>query len=272
METIIKDLSILSEPSEKLSFMDDSGIHKEEGLEIIGKIKEVMEADKTILSLTASQIGIKKRVFCIRFGEQIKTFINPILKKKGKPVVSFETNASLPNKEIAICRPEEIEVAYYTEDFKYEDNKFLGSAAKVFDQAYQLIDGIVPGYVFDVLEPDHKINGNDLISILAAEYSGGGLVVDIETEEDHFTTDDLQPVAEFLGTCCDRFTSLGKILMESDDIGIRVVYKNLKFQEQVIQGKIQVEEDIPEGPKLNREQRRALDKQVKKHNAKKAGK
>lgn len=271
METIITDLSKLTMPSDKLDFIDDTGIHKDEGLEIIGKLKEIMEADKTILSLAAPQIGIQKRVFCIRFGEQIKIFINPILKKKGKPILSVETNVSLPNKEIAICRPEEIEVTYYNEDFKYEDNKFLGSAAKVFDQMYQLIDGIIPGDVQHVLSEGYEITPADLLSIITAQYSGGGIVVDVETEEDRITSDDQEVLATLLSAYCSTFELVGENLKLSDKPEIRVIYKNLLFQEQIILGKIQVEEDTPAAPKLNREQRRAIDKQVKKHN-KKAGK
>ena len=39
----------------------------------------------------------------------------------------------MPGKEI-IARPEEITVVYYTDDFKYEENKLVGPAAAIFDQ------------------------------------------------------------------------------------------------------------------------------------------
>ncbi|MBR6641944.1 MAG: peptide deformylase, partial [Clostridia bacterium] len=84
METIIFDLEKLAQPSEPLTFLSEEGAKTEEGTEIVAKIKEVMEANPDMLALSAPQIGINKRIFCLRFNDQIKTFINPIItKKKG---------------------------------------------------------------------------------------------------------------------------------------------------------------------------------------------
>ena len=144
MEQIITDLSILAEPAEPLKFLTDKGVEKEEGNEIIAKIKGVMEEDKTILALTAPQIGIKSKIFCIRFNDIIKTFINPIITKKEKFVIRPETFVSMPGQEILITRPEEITIVYYNDEFKYEENKLLGAAARLFDQSTQLLEGVTP--------------------------------------------------------------------------------------------------------------------------------
>jgi peptide deformylase len=122
---IIYDIDVLSVPSEPLTFLTDQGAKTEEGEEIVNKIKEVMNTNTELLALAAPQIGINKRIFCLRFNDQIKTFINPIItKKKGLNIV-VETCASMPGKEIVIGRPEEITVVYYNDEFKYEDNKLL---------------------------------------------------------------------------------------------------------------------------------------------------
>ena len=76
MESIIFDIEKLSTPAEPLTFLSESGAQTDEGNEIIGKIKEVMEANPELLALAAPQIGINKRIFCLRFSDQIKTFIN----------------------------------------------------------------------------------------------------------------------------------------------------------------------------------------------------
>lgn len=153
MESIITDLSVLSEPAEPLKFLTDNGLEKEDGEQIIAKIKSAMEADTRILTLTAPQIGIKSKIFCIRFNDVIKTFINPIVTKKSSYVIRPEIFVSMPGKEILITRPEEVTVVYYTDEFKYEENKLLGAAARLFDQSCQLLDGITPdalGLVSDV--------------------------------------------------------------------------------------------------------------------------
>lgn len=272
MKQIITDLTFLSAPSTKLEFVDDTGIHKEEGLEIVSQIKEVMEADETILALSAPQIGIRKRIICIRFGKEIKTFINPIIKTKGAQIISFETNASMPNKEIAIKRSKEIDVAYYTDEFKYEDNKFLNSAARVFEQQYQLLDGIIPGRVLNIFNADRQIEAIDVPSIVDAIWSGGGLVVDIETEEDHLTTNNIEVIAEILEGYCQQFKVIGENLRDSQDELTKVVYNNFYKQELIIRGIIKAIE--PEGStiKLNREQRRAAQKDAKRAARKAAGK
>ena len=76
MESIICDFDLLSIPAEPLTFLSETGAQTEEGKEIIIKIKEVMENNHELLALSAPQIGINKRIFCLRFSDQIKTFIN----------------------------------------------------------------------------------------------------------------------------------------------------------------------------------------------------
>lgn len=168
MEQIITDLEKLQQPSEPLTFLTDRGAETEEGNGIITKIKAVLEANENLVALAAPQIGINKRIFCLRFNDQIKTFINPIItKKKGLNIV-IETCSSMPGKEIVIGRPEEVTVVYYNEDFKYEDNKLLGIAASLFDQQAQILDGVMPselGLVSDI-ETDGKIEESDMEEIV----------------------------------------------------------------------------------------------------------
>ncbi len=165
---IIYDIDVLSIPSEPLTFLTDQGAKTEEGEEIINKIKEVMNNNTELLALAAPQIGINKRIFCLRFNDQIKTFINPIITKKSGLKITVETCASMPGKEIVIGRPDEVRVVYYNDEFKYEDNKLVGAAASVFDQQAQILDGILPselGLVSDIVE-DGKIEEADLVEII----------------------------------------------------------------------------------------------------------
>jgi peptide deformylase len=168
MNTIIFEAEKFNTPAEPLTFLTPEGAKTEEGLEIISKIKEIMNQDKSIVALSAPQIGILKRIFCLRFNDQIKTFINPVITKKSGINIVVETCVSLPGKEIVIGRPEEITVVYYNDEFKYEDNKLIGVAASIFDQQAQLLDGVLPselGLVSDI-ETDGKIEDSDLAEII----------------------------------------------------------------------------------------------------------
>lgn len=222
MENIIIDLEKLAQPAEPLTFLTEEGAKTEEGSEIVAKIKEVMEANPDLLALTAPQIGINKRIFCLRFNDQIKTFINPIITKKKGLNIIIETCASMPGKEIVIGRPEEVTVVYYNEDFKYEDNKLLGAAASLFDQQAQMLDGVLPtelGLVSDI-EEDGKIEEADLVEIIP------------------FYKDTFLP---------SKLACLSKAI-ESDE-EVAKDFKHLKFTEDVINGRITVVENEAETAK-----------------------
>ena len=222
MESIIFDVEKLSTPSEPLTFLSETGVHTEEGKEIINKIKKVMEEHPDIIALSAPQIGINKRIFCLRFSDQIKTFINPIITKKNGLNIVIETCASMPGKEIVIGRPEEVTVVYYNDEFKYEDNKLIGVSASMFDQQAQLLDGVLPselGLVSDV-ELDGKIEEADLAEIIP------------------FYKDTFLP---------SRLNQLS-IAIESDET-VTKTFNQLKFTEGVINGRIAVVESEAETDK-----------------------
>ena len=222
MESIIYDIDVLSIPSEPLTFLTEQGAKTEEGDAIINKIKEVLNANPELLALSAPQIGINKRIFCLRFNDLIKTFINPIItKKKGFNIV-IETCASMPGKEIVIGRPEEITVVYYNDEFKYEDNKLVGVAASMFDQQAQILDGVLPselGLVSDIIE-DGKIEEEDLAEI-------------IPFYKDTFLPSKLEGL---------------KQVIDSDEETTKT-FNQLKFTEGVINGRIAVVESDEEAAK-----------------------
>ena len=215
MEKIITDIEKLLEPSSPLTFLTETGMETTEGSNIISKLKEVMEAEKEILALSAPQIGIKKRIFCLRFNDTIKVFINPIITKKRGLKITIETCASMPGKEIVIGRPEEITVVYYNENFKYEDNKLIGAAASFFDQQAQILDGVFPdaiGLVSDI-EADGKIEDTDLEDIIP------------------FYTNTYLP---------QKLAILRNQI--SEDSEAEKVFKQLKFTEDIMNGRITIVE------------------------------
>lgn len=223
MKAIITNLEKLAVPAEPLTFLTDDGLKTDECLEIISELKEVMEHDDSIIALSAPQIGILKRIFCIRFNDQIKTFINPIITKKKGIIVTVETCASMPGKEIVVGRPEEITTVYYNESFKYEDNKLVGAAASLFDQQAQILDGIMPnelGLVSDI-EIDGKIEESDMEEIVT------------------FYKDSFLP---------SRLNSLHDAISSDEDVSS--AFRQLKFTEGVINNRIAVLE--PEKDAANR--------------------
>ena len=212
MIEIITDLEKLTNPAAPLEFLTEKGPDGTEGNEIITKLLDVLNEHPDIVALSAPQIGIDRRIFCIRFDDQIKVFIDPIITKKGNFVIAPETCASLPGKEILISRPEELTVVYYTSAYKYEENKLLGGAARIFDQQCQLLDGITPAEL--------------------------GLVSDVELDGSlaDLTKEEIIELTEF-------YRQYVKIKLEgltaqiNADPELADKYKSLSFSEKVINGK-----------------------------------
>lgn len=215
MNTIITDLSLLRNSAQPVKFLTDKGIEKDETLEIVNKLKEVLTANKNLLALAAPQIGIDARIIAIKFNDIIKFFINPIITKKSNYSVGVETFESMPGKEIFITRPKEITIVYYTDEFKYEENKLLDSAAWIFDQHAQLLDGLLP---------------EDL-----------GLVSDIEQDGslNDLTDEEFNEVAEFYKQYINtKIASLKEDINKDEEL--RSQYRKLDFSEKVITGQASV--------------------------------
>ena len=243
---IVTDISLLQQPAEPLTFLSDAGVDKNEGIEIIEKLKNSFAIHEDLLALAATQIGINKRIFGIRFDDTIKIFINPIITKKTGMVVSPETFASMPGKEILIGRPNEITAVYYNEEFKYEDNKFLDAAARIFDQMAQLLDGVTPdelGLVSDVENDGSLADLSEDEMNSAIEMWKTYVKTKLNTVESHITNDE-------------------ELLKH---------YTSLKFSESVINGRTIVTDENQILPK-NREQRRAAEKIARKASKNKRGK
>ena len=56
----------------------DASVDKKEVKEIVEDLKDTLN-NSNLTALSAPQIGYNKRVVCIRFDNEIKTFINPML-------------------------------------------------------------------------------------------------------------------------------------------------------------------------------------------------
>lgn len=252
MKRLIKNLNKLKEPAEPITFINTDGkiddTTKQQCLETVDNLKAILTKHPEYLALSAPQIGVNKRIVCIKFDNAIKTFINPIVTKKSKYTIAIETFVSMADTEILVTRPEEIITVYYNENFKYEDNKLLGQAAKIFDQQTQLLDGVLPsdiGLVSNTIED--------------------GKFADLSEEE----------LKEAINIYKQYIAVKAKTLeteIKKDEL-LDKQYKQLKFTEGVITDKIQVIENPSETKTtapLNRAQRRSLDKVVKA--AKKKGK
>lgn len=136
--TIKKDIEKLSERAEEIDTRKDNKLVQEIVLALKNKIRE-----RDLAALSAPQIGYNKRIFCINFNGDIRTFINPIITAVKGFELSREKCSSIPKKEFIRPRHNNIDVCYMTPLGKIESRKFLGLAAKVFQHHMDHLEGLL---------------------------------------------------------------------------------------------------------------------------------
>lgn len=223
MKRIIKDLKKLNE------FIENTDYDTEEALnEDIQALKEVLYKHKDLVALAGPQIGIKHRLFCIKFNNgDIRTFINPMIVHRKGTHLSRETNISIKNKEYIIPRSDEIQAKYYTPSGHQEVNLFQGAVSEVFQQMNDLLDGIML---------------SDLGLELVDEWDSAS-----QEERD-------QVIDMYLKSLEEKKTSLQKEI--SEDKEMNEMSKAIDFMTSVYEGKTKIELDAKSS--FNRAQRRAV--------------
>ena len=162
---IIKDLTKLSDRAYEVN--PDEPIKNVKG--IINDIKRTIKANKDLVALCAPQLGYPKRIFCIKFkGNQIMTFVNPMITHSDGQHLSRETNASIDGEYI-VPRANSVIAMYQDEHGKICENKFEGMASEMFEQMCQMLDGIViSDYGLQILKGFDKLTDEEKQEIFAA--------------------------------------------------------------------------------------------------------
>lgn len=133
-----KKSDILNNRSDEIDVRKEGQLTREITLALKDAIRE-----KNLNALSAPQLGYSKRIFCIRFGKEIKTFINPILTNVGGLEMSKETCSSIPNKTYIRPRHNEVTFICQTPLGKIESLKLVGLAARVFQHQLDHLDGLL---------------------------------------------------------------------------------------------------------------------------------
>lgn len=138
-------LKLNDENNEKLLSRSDEINTTEDGnlqREITAALKKTIEKNN-LVSLSANAIGYDKRIFCIKFDEEIKTFINPIIVKAEGLQLSREKCTSIPGREFIVPRNTNISVIYQRPMGKIESRQIVGLAAFIFQHELQHLDGVL---------------------------------------------------------------------------------------------------------------------------------
>lgn len=231
MKRIVTDLNKLNDRVDEAILQDEAKV-----TETIENIKEILYKKKDIVALSAPQIGVKARIFCIKFANgDIRTFINPFMTAHTKNLhLSRETSASIPDKEFIVPRIDEVQAVYQTPVGKIENNLFTGVVAEIFQQMVQSLDGI-------------------MLSDIGLEVLEGFDEADEETKN--------KIIDMYLDSLKSTETSLNEEIKNNDSL--KAVSDAIDFMTSVAEGKTILEQPKQEIQHLNRVARKSLAKLTK---------
>lgn len=137
IQTIETENNILFNRADEIDTRSEGNLQRE----ITLALKRTIEKEG-ITSLSAPAIGYNKRIFCIKFDSEIKTFINPLIMKAEGIQLAREKCTSIPGKEFIVPRNTNISVVYQRPMGKMESRQLVGLAAFVFQHEMQHLDGL----------------------------------------------------------------------------------------------------------------------------------
>lgn len=138
IQTIDTEDNILYKRATEIDTSSEGNLQRE----ITLALKRTIEKEN-ITALSAPAIGYDKRIFCIKFDTEIKTFINPLVVKAEGIQLSREKCTSIPGKEFIVPRNTSLNVIYQRPMGKAESRQLVGLAAYVFQHEMQHLDGLL---------------------------------------------------------------------------------------------------------------------------------
>jgi len=230
IKELVTDIEKLSERAQEWDVKEESD-KAVEILQALNDTLEVLNEKDGRAVLTANQIGYTERAFAIKFADDTKFFFNPIIKARNGLVFSREKDY-LTGTEYIVPRSKELILHYQDCLGRTKGNKFEGAAAIVASGAMDSLEGL-------------------LISDWGLEITPE---FDVASEEEQ-----KEVLAYYIQSLNAYRDALDKDLSEGEN---KEEYKAIKFMEGVANGTVELEKQ-PE-PKMNRAQRRGLDRMIKK--------
>lgn len=138
IKTVITDYEAYDDRAEEIDLRKESKLAQETILDL----KHTMQKNNYVC-LAAPHIGVNKRIVCINFKGQIRTFINPLTGSVKGFELSRESCPAIPGKQFIRPRHNDIHVMYQTPLGKVESVSFKGMAAKVMQYGIDILDGLL---------------------------------------------------------------------------------------------------------------------------------
>lgn len=191
-------------------------------------LKDTMGANASLLCLSAPQIGLPMRIFAMRFGDGIRTFINPMISKREGFMFATVSCPEYGNREYIFPCSSRIIGIYQKDTGAPEQNQFSDEAAGAFQYMTNLLDGAPMGDYGLQIDDDFKKASKD--------------------EQD-------EVLKAFMDSLKSRSDILQKEIAGSKSLSD--ISKGIEFMRKIQTGEVKTELML-DSSKLNRAQRRFL--------------
>lgn len=135
---IVTDYDALSERCDEFDLRKGGS----EVQDIIIKLKNTIRKNN-LSGLSANQIGFNKRILCLNFNNDIRTFVNPIITRVEGHELSRESCSSIPGKDFIRIRNSRIWVTFQTPLGKIDSVELNGYAARIMQHHIDHLDGLL---------------------------------------------------------------------------------------------------------------------------------
>ncbi len=139
VKELVTDYEKLSERCEEFDLTKKN----KDAQEIILSLKNTLRTYPEMVGLSAGQIGYTKRILCLNFNGDIRTFVNPIITNVKGFELSRETCHSEPDRTFIRPRHNKVDVTYQTPLGKVESVELVGLAARVMQHHIDHLDGVL---------------------------------------------------------------------------------------------------------------------------------
>lgn len=188
---IIKDYDALGERAEEIDTRKENALLREIILALKKAIKE-----NNMPGLSAPQLGYNKRIFCINFKGDVRTFVNPVITEIKGLEMSKEQCSSIPDKTFIRPRHTKVSAIYQTPLGKTESRTFIGLAAKLFQHEIDHLDGLLLSDVGLEIDDDFEKATDDERAEIIKMYLESLDIKQKEVEKEIEETPELKQVSD----------------------------------------------------------------------------
>lgn len=138
IKTVITDYAAYNDRADEIDLRKDGKLAQQ----TIVDLKQTMKKYDYVC-LAAPHIGVNKRILCINFKGDIRTFCNPLMTASEGFELSREKCPALNNKEYIRPRQNKVTIMYQNPMGKVVSQTFSGLAARVMQYGIDILDGLL---------------------------------------------------------------------------------------------------------------------------------